>query len=390
MCVFITRKCPARSSRPGAWGCRCSGLQPYPCLALWTRRYRGWWWARRCASAGKRPCLEGINPHTGHHSGVSRNPCESLLLILRQWLLWTNISAGVTLKRSDSCCPSCSLALVSLCGLADAVGSGGPERGCMCLPHLAGEGTPGKGSLVSPWRIPSHWAIHSARWRSALLCIDTTASSGVVLMRRRAPPLTSRLAGAMSLRGHHPGSCAWPVGKQAGCSANRPVCVCVCVCVGLAPTTRTRNSEITHGTATATHAPRGCAARIPPLAWRHHDPGPVRGQLGNRPLLLQLPPARGERGQGERSTGEALLRLDRGTPGRIGTGRRVGAAGPSDSTDRSACLSVVPCAVSWRFGITHDVDTHPLFALAQLARHSFRNMDDVMGLSVGSFAEDEA
>ena len=84
------------------------------------------------------------------------------------------------------------------------------------------------------------------------------------------------------------------------------------------------------------------------------------------------------------------MRLDRGTPGRIGTGRRVGAAGPSDSTDRSACLSVVPCAVSWRFGITHDVDTHPLFALAQLARHSFRNMDDVMGLSVGSFAEDEA
>ena len=59
----------------------------------------------------------------------------------------------------------------------------------------------------------------------------------------------------------------------------------------------------------------------------------------------------------------------------------------------SQCLSVgsrVPCAVSWRFGITHDVDTHPLFALAQLARHSFRNMDDVMGLSVGSFAEDEA
>ena len=224
MCVFITRKCPARSSRPGAWGCRCSGLQPYPCLALWTRRYRGWWWARRCASAGKRPCLEGINPHTGHHSGVSRNPCESLLLILRQWLLWTNISAGVTLKRSDSCCPSCSLALVSLCGLADAVGSGGPERGCMCLPHLAGEGTPGKGSLVSPWRIPSHWAIHSARWRSALLCIDTTASSGVVLMRRRdLPP-----GGRNVLARPPPGVlrlASWEAGRLLGESA----CVCVCL-----------------------------------------------------------------------------------------------------------------------------------------------------------------
>jgi len=98
---------------------------------------------RRCASAGKIPWLEGMNPQTDHHRVVSRNPCESLSLILRQWLLWANISAGVTLQRSvsccPSCCPSCSLALASLCGLAAAVGSGGRERGCMCLPHLTGE-----------------------------------------------------------------------------------------------------------------------------------------------------------------------------------------------------------------------------------------------------------
>jgi hypothetical protein len=83
---------------------------------------------------------------------------------------------------------------------------------------------------------------------------------------------------------------------------------------------------------------------------------------------------RGECGRGERARGEALLRLDRGTPRRIGTGRRVGAAGASDSTVRGACLPAFPCAVSWRVGIARDVDTHPLFALARLERHSFRLM----------------
>ena len=57
---------------------------------------------RRCASAGKIPWLEGMNPQTDHHRVVSRNPCESLSLILRQWLLWANISAGVTPSSAAS------------------------------------------------------------------------------------------------------------------------------------------------------------------------------------------------------------------------------------------------------------------------------------------------
>ena len=111
---------------------------------------------------------EACVDESDHHRVVSRNPCESLSLILRQWLLWANISAGVTLQRSvsccPSCCPSCSLALASLCGLAAAVGSGGqrvvacafptsPARCCV----LRRAGTPGKScNPVLPWKIPSH------------------------------------------------------------------------------------------------------------------------------------------------------------------------------------------------------------------------------------------
>jgi hypothetical protein len=59
-------------------------------------------------------------------------------------------------------------------------------------------------------------------------------------------------------------------------------------------------------------------------------------------------------------------------------------AGPADSMVRGAWLPVVACAMSWRFGIAHNVDTHPLFPLrnlqhtrfAQLSLHS-RHVDEV-------------
>ncbi len=181
-------------------------------------RFRRW-----CASAGKSQCLDRINPQTDHQRVVSRNPCETLLLILRQCLLC--VSAGVSLHRIVSCCPSCSLTLASLCGLAAAVSSGGPPRSrggegtCMCLPHLDCE-VPRVVSGRDSWKIlQSCCTLEDSLPLGKPLCQMTTIGIADILhdlsrLERRGRDATT--LGQMGSR---------PAVGELSC-----VCVCLCVC----------------------------------------------------------------------------------------------------------------------------------------------------------------